>query len=116
MHNSSLRRLFAAITLAALLAGCATPDQSLLGADRAAVQARHGLPAERHPLAAGGERWTYPLGGLQQLVWVVDLDAAGRVTEVRQVRTAENFGRVRIGVDTQADVRREFGPPRLIVP
>ena len=116
MHNSSLRRLFAAITLAALLAGCATPDQSLLGADRAAVQARHGLPAERHPLAAGGERWTYPLGGLQQLVWVVDLDAAGRVTEVRQVRTAENFGRVRIGVDTQADVRREFGPPRIIVP
>ena len=39
-----------------------------------------------------------------------------RVAQVRQVRTAENFGRVRIGVDTEADIRREFGPPRIIMP
>jgi hypothetical protein len=31
---------------------------------------------------------------------------------VTQVRTAENFARVRPGVDTEADIRREFGPPR----
>ena len=55
-------------------------------------------------------------GGLQQFVWAVDLDSAGRVIQVRQVRTAQNFARVRIGIDTEADVRREFGAPRLVVP
>jgi hypothetical protein len=115
MSDFRLRWLLAPFAVAAALAGCATPGQSLVGADRAAVQARQGAPAERYPLA-GGERWLYPLGGLQQLVWAVDFDAAGRVAQVRQVRTAENFGRVRIGVDTEADIRREFGPPRIIMP
>lgn len=117
MPKCSLRSLLAPLALlAAVLAGCATPDQSLVGADRGAVQARHGPPPERHPLTGGGERWIYPQGGLQQYVWAIDLDAAGRVTRVNQVRTAENFGRVRIGVDTEPDIRREFGPPRLVVP
>jgi hypothetical protein len=80
------------------------------------VLARHGSPPEVHPLFGGGERWIYPLGGLQQFVWAVDLDPAGRVAQVRQVRTAQNFARVRIGVDREADVRREFGAPRLVVP
>jgi hypothetical protein len=117
MRKSSLRRFLTPLAISvALLAGCATPDSSLVGADRAAVLARHGVPPERHPLAGGGERFVYPLGGLQQYVWAVDLDAAGRVMQVSQVRTAANFGRVRIGVDTEADIRREFGPPRLVVP
>ena len=117
MRKSSLRWLPAAIALsAALLAGCATPDASLVGADRATVQSRLGASAERHPLAGGGERWLYPPGGLQQEVWAVDFDATGRVTQVRQVRTSENFARGRIGVDTEADIRREFGPPRITQP
>lgn len=115
MPNFSLRLLLAPMAAALLLAGCATPDSSLLGADRGAVQARHGTPPETFPLP-DGERWLYPLGGLQQFVWAVDFDRSGRVTDVRQVRAAENFARVRIGVDTQADIRREFGPPRHIVP
>lgn len=116
MRNFSLRALLAPIAAVTVLAACATPDASLVGADRAAVTARHGTPPETHPLAGGGERWLYPLGGLQQFVWSVDFDPTGRVSEVRQVRTGENFARVRIGVDTQADIRREFGPPRIIVP
>lgn len=118
--RTNLRRLLAPITVAAvaaaLLAGCATPGPSLVGADAGAVTAKQGAPAEKHRLAAGGERWIYPLGGLQQYVWAVDFDAGGRVTQVRQVRTGENFARVRVDVDTEADVRREFGAPRLIVP
>jgi hypothetical protein len=117
MRKSSLRRLLAPIALlAALLGGCATPGPSLVGADAAAVTTKQGAPPERYPLAGGGERWIYPLGGLQQYVWAVDFNAGGRVSEVRQVRTGENFGRVRVGTDTEADIRREFGPPRLIVP
>jgi hypothetical protein len=117
MRKSILRRLLAPfVPVAALLAGCATPDSSLVGADGAAVFARHGSPAGTFRLAEGGERWHYPLGGLQQYLWAVDFDAAGRVARVTQVRTAENFARVRLGVDTEADVRREFGVPRLVVP
>lgn len=112
-----LRRLVPALLLAAVfLAGCATPDASLVGADRAAVQAKHGAAPDRFPLPGGGERWLYPLGGFEQYVWAVDFDAAGRVQAVTQVRTAENFARVRVGVDTQADILREFGRPRITVP
>lgn len=112
-----LRPLLAPIALfVALLAGCATPGPSLVGADRAAVQAKIGAPPETFALPDGGERWMYPWGGLQQRVDAVDFDPAGRVIRVTQVRTAENFARVRIDVDTQADIRREFGPPRIVVP
>ena len=112
-----LRPLLAPIALfAILLAGCATPGPALGGADRAAVQASLGAPPEKLQLPGGGERWMYPWGGLQQRVDAVDFDAAGRVARVTQVRTSENFARVRIGVDTQADVRREFGPPRTVEP
>jgi len=117
MSDSSLRLLLMPVVLlVALLAGCATPGPSLVGADRATVQSKIGSPPERFDLPGGGERWMYPWGGLQQRVDVVDFDSTGRVTQVRQVRTGENFARVRIGVDTQADIRREFGPPRTVVP
>jgi hypothetical protein len=117
MPEFSLRPLLPPIALlVALLAGCATPGPSLVGADRPTVQSTIGAPAEKFPLPDGGERWMYPWGGLQQRVDAVDFDSAGRVTQVRQVRTAENFARVRIGVDTQADIRREFGPPRIVEP
>lgn len=116
MPTCRFRPLLAPIAVLLLLAGCATPGPALVGADRAAVQAKIGAPPEKFPLPGGGERWMYPWGGLQQRVDAVDFDAAGRVVRVTQVRTAENFARVRIGVDTQADVRREFGPPRIVVP
>ena len=117
MRKSSLRRLLAPIAfLAAVLAGCAAPGPSLLGSDRAAVQSRYGSPPEKFPLAGGGERWLYPLGGLEQEVQAVDFDPAGRVAQVVQVRTAANFARVRLGVDTQADILREFGRPRITQP
>jgi len=32
------------------------------------------------------------------------------------VHTAENFARVRVGVDTDADILREFGRPRVTQP
>ena len=109
-----LTRLLAPIgLLVALLAGCAAPGPSLVGADRAAVQAGLGTAAESFPLPGGGERWLYPRGGLEQEVQAVDFDSSGRVTQVSQVRTAANFARVRIGVDTQADVLRQFGRPRI---
>jgi hypothetical protein len=118
MRNSSPSLFLAPTLLAAALlaAGCATPDASLVGADRQAVEARVGANAVRFPLAGGGERWIHPAGGHQQQAWAVDFDAGGRVVSVTQVKTAENFGRVRIGADTQADILREFGRPRITQP
>lgn len=102
------------LAVATWLAGCATPEAIAPGADRAAVVARVGAPPERYPGPDGGERWLYPAGGLQQEAWTIDFGADGRVARIRQVRTMENFARVRVGVDRAADVRREFGPPRLV--
>jgi hypothetical protein len=117
MSQFSLRRRLAPIgILVALLAGCATPGAPLVGADRAAVETGFGAAAERFPLPGGGERWLYPRGGLEQEVQAVDFDRTGRVTQVSQVRTAANFARVRIDVDTQADVLRNFGRPRITQP
>ena len=117
MRKSRLHRLLVpAALLAALLAGCGTPGPSLVGSARSDVQSRYGSPAYRAPLPGGGERLFYPVGSLQQEVWAVDIDAGGRVIQVRQVHTAENFARIRIGVDNDADILREFGRPRITQP
>lgn len=113
MLKSSLRSLLAPAVIAVALSACATPAQIPPGADQAVVLAKVGVPAERHRLPTG-ERWVYPSGGLSQETWMVDLDATGRVTRVQQVLTMASFMRVRAGVDTEADVRRALGPPRMI--
>ena len=118
MPNRQCRPFLRPALLAAALlaAGCATPDASLVGADRKQVEARFGATVVRFPLAGGGERWIHPAGGYQQQAWAVDFDASGRVVSVTQVKTAENFARVRIGADTEADILREFGRPRMTQP
>jgi hypothetical protein len=114
VQSSPLRRTLLPLALTAFwLAGCSTPAQVADGTEQAAVLARVGTPAERHKLAAG-ERWVYPLGGLNQETWMVDLDPAGRVANVQQVLDMKHFMRVKVDVDTMADVRRELGPPRLV--
>lgn len=117
MTKSIPRSLLLPIALAAaLLAGCATPNASLIGADRAAVEARQGSTSAQFPLAAGGERWIYPPGGFQQQAWGIDFDAQGRVVAVTQLKTGERFAKVRIDSDTQAEILRDFGRPRITQP
>jgi hypothetical protein len=104
------RRAGLAVAVAALV-GCATPSAVSVGSSRAQVIERLGPPDARHSLDGGGERLEYAHDPLQQTAWMLDLDAAGRVTAVRQVRTLENFARLRMGVDGTALVRREYGAP-----
>lgn len=101
----------AALGLALLLTACAAPDSVAPGSTRALVLERHGAPQARHALPDGGERLEYGSGPLQQFTWMVDLDREGRVSGARQVRTLENFNRLRIGIDDRALVEREFGSP-----
>lgn len=111
--RSSIRLRVGALALVALLGltACATPDQLPIGSTRAQVLERYGAPLAVHKLPDGAERLEYQIGPFQQYAQMVDVDSSGRVLRASQVRTAENFARIRIGVDTPATVVREFGTP-----
>jgi hypothetical protein len=106
-----MRRLYIALALAALLAGCATPFGLEPGASRDAVLARMGRPTAVTPLPAGGERLQYSLQPAGQQAWMADLDAGGRLVRVYNALRADNFERIELGRWTRADLEREFGPP-----
>ncbi|MGZ5775349.1 hypothetical protein [Ramlibacter sp.] len=112
-----MRRLLALSAAALVLAACAAnpfnADGIAVGASRQEVLARLGPPS-RTVAIPGGERLQYSLQPYGQFAWMVDLDAAGRVTRARQVLDAVDFQRIVPGQWTRDDVEREFGPPALI--
>lgn len=97
----------------ALLVGCATPLALAPGTPESAVVAAHGRADDVHQLA-DGRRLEYRVGGLQQIKYMVDLDRDGRVRKVAQAHDFDRFMKLRTGIDTLADVKREFGEPRLV--
>lgn len=99
------------LPLLVLLAACATPGQIAPGTAEAEVVSRLGRPNAVYELPDGGRRLEYGDRTLQQQAWMIDIDRAGRVTQVRQVHTMANFASLRIGKDTTADVQRECGLP-----
>ena len=113
-HHPSVGRLARALLLGAvaLLIGCAG-NQIQSGMDRDAVIASLGVPTAIVTLASG-TRLQYSGQPAGQRAWMVDLDAAGRVVQVRQVLTALEFARIQVGAWTSSDVLREFGPPASI--
>ncbi|MBK0391235.1 hypothetical protein [Ramlibacter algicola] len=111
-----MRRL-ALVAAALVLAACAANPFNAgsvpVGATRQQVLERLGQPTRVVPIA-GGERLQYSLQPLGRFAWMVDLDAAGRVTSVRQVMALREFNRIVPDQWTRADVEREFGPPALV--
>lgn len=103
----------AGIALLVALGGCAlfTPLQA--GMTQAQVVALRGQPTRVVPLAAG-TRLQYSLQPMGRQATMVDLDANGRVVQVRQVLNANDFARIEVGRWTRADVEREFGPPAFV--
>ena len=73
-----------ALGLTALLVACATPPPAP-GAARADVLKSWGPPTASYALAPAGERLEYATGPYGRTTWMIDLDAAGRVTQARQV-------------------------------
>jgi len=103
----------AVLVLAACAANAYNAERVPVGASRQDVVARLGQPT-RTVAIPGGERLQYSLQPFGQFAWMVDLDAAGKVTRVRQVLDTLDFNRIVPGRWTVDDVEREFGPPALI--
>jgi len=112
-----MRRLLAAFATTLLLAGCGTSAYNANGlqpgATRQDALSRMGNPTRVVPIA-NGERMQYSEQPFGHYVWMVDLDAAGKVTGVRQVMSEAEFNRIRPGQWTRDDVEREFGPPAQV--
>lgn len=104
-------RFFVPFALIVWLSACATPESFAPGATEAQLQARLGAADRVYALPDGGRRLEYARGAFEQFVWMVDVDASGRVVAINQVRTFENFGRLRPGVDDHRSVLRDFGKP-----
>ncbi len=116
---ASMTRTFAAPAAALaclLLAACASrfpADAIRPGDTRDAVLTRLGQPSRVLALPDGGQRLQYALQPGQR-AWMIDLDAAERVTRSRQVLHAEGFARIAVDAWTREDVVRELGPPARV--
>jgi hypothetical protein len=86
-----------------LLGACAGygPSGIVAGQSEGDVARSMGAPTGRYALAGGGARLEYARGPYGKETYMVDLDAAGRVTGWQQVLTEANFLRVVPGLPRQ---------------
>ncbi|HZZ09214.1 MAG TPA: hypothetical protein VFE79_00845 [Paraburkholderia sp.] len=107
-----LRRA-ALICLSALsLAGCVQPWQQFQqGADESTIVAKLGAPRETYDLPNGGKRLMWPTQPMGEFTTAADIDAAGKIVNVRQVLQPNEFYRAEIGKWTKSDVLVNFGRP-----
>ena len=75
-----------AIAAALVLGACMTPPPAP-GQPRSEVLRAWGPPSGQYDLGQGAQRLEYATGPFGKSTWMVDLDAAGRVTGARQVLT-----------------------------
>jgi hypothetical protein len=80
------------------------------GMSREEVISRYGTPSRVLPLGEG-TRLQYSGQPAGQTAVMVDLDAAGKVIQAREVLTFAEFSKIEVGKWTRADVEREFGRP-----
>jgi hypothetical protein len=99
-------------TAAFLLAGCAQPWQQFqAGADESTIISRLGPPREVYDLPDGGKRLMWPTQPMGEVTTAADIDASGKIVNVRQVLQPNEFYRAQIGHWTKKDVLVNFGRP-----
>ncbi|MBN3846552.1 MULTISPECIES: hypothetical protein [Burkholderiaceae] len=97
---------------ALLLAACAQPWQQFeAGQDQSAIIARMGPPREVYELPNGGRRLMWPTQPMGSTTVAADIDASGKIVNVRQVSQIREFNRAEIGKWTRDDVLINFGRP-----
>jgi outer membrane protein assembly factor BamE (lipoprotein component of BamABCDE complex) len=104
------RAVFLSFTV--VLAGCASYGPGALqpGASADEVRAKMGAPTGTWRDGAG-DVLEYARGPEGVDTYLVQLDGAGRVSEIRQVLNEKYFSRIEIGKSTEDDVRHLIGRP-----
>lgn len=105
-------RALAAMLALSLLAACGgiqsiVPQQSTL----AEVRNRMGMPTDIRFDAQGNELWEYATGPMGYHTWLVRAALDGRVLDVSQLITQEQFAKIVRGTSTKAQVRDLMGKP-----
>lgn len=103
---------FMAMALMTLATGCAVPSVQP-GASRDEVVSRYGTPSRVVALASG-TRLQYSRQPAGQSAVMVDLDAAGRVTAVREVLNLAGFSTLVVGQSSREDTERALGRPASV--
>lgn len=107
-----LRHATTACVVALMLAACAQPWQQFqTGQDQSAIIARMGPPRETYDLPNGGRRLMWPTQPMGTTTVAADIDASGKIVNVRQVLQISEFNRAEIGTWTRNDVLINFGRP-----
>ena len=102
------------VALPLLLAACATGKNLQPGvADRPAVRAEMGAPAEVLKTAYGNEIWFYPRGRVGRETYRAEFDPAGKMVSFGQVLHEWNFDRIVAGKTTRTELREMLGPPNM---
>ena len=106
-------KVLSSVAAALLLAACTAAPPSP-GSARDEVLRDWGRPSARHALSAGAERLEYASGPYGRTTWMIDIDAAGRVVQARQVLNEAEFMQVQVraasGLDGQ-ELLRWIGRP-----
>jgi hypothetical protein len=113
------RRLAAVVATASLLAlgACSSlapveTGQKMIGSPQAAVRDTFGTPTETYQLDGGTSRWIYSKQPLGYDVYAADFDAAGNLSNFRQMLTEKEIYEARPGVWTKRDVAERWGMPK----
>lgn len=107
-----MRRAAVACVAVLTLAACAQPWQQFqAGQDQSAIIARLGQPREVYNLPDGGRRLMWPTQPMGVTTVAADVDASGKILNVRQVLQTSEFNRAVIGKWTRDDVLINFGRP-----
>jgi hypothetical protein len=112
-RTSVALRHAAVVCLAVLmLAGCVQPwHQFQAGQDQSAIISRMGPPREVYELPDSGRRLMWPTQPMGTTTVAADVDASGKIVQVRQVLQINEFNRAEIGTWTRNDVLVNFGRP-----
>ena len=105
---------FTALLSAALLGGCASMTSVAPGTPLAQVESEFGRHNYSCPLPDGGQRVIWSRQPFGQFAWGANVDSQGRVGEVTQLLTDQNFAKLGQGTWTDEQVLCEFGPPAEI--
>ncbi|TDN70933.1 hypothetical protein [Paraburkholderia sp. BL10I2N1] len=110
--RAGLRGAALACLGALVLAGCAQPWQRFQpGEDQSTIISHLGAPRETYDLPNGGKRLMWPTQPMGETTTAADIDASGKIVNVRQVLQPNEFYRAEIGKWTREDVLVNFGRP-----